>query len=234
MCQSSLRFRPRLDNLLISLGVFGCLLANRASAAITLLIPGTLVQGFPDLTVSMVSISYNATTDSLHAGIASGAPLTIDQDGALPSPDHIIFNSTFNVLATIDGSGLASSGTLLISGNYDSPGGPAVSLQSSTLTGFGYSPSTGVFTFLFDNATSTLPGFNSQIGINLAGNFPVSIPVGFGSDFSNAGPLGGLGNADVFATVPEPSSLIAWSMLSAIAGLAGWQRTQRRRDVVCN
>jgi len=229
-----MRFRPRPANSLTSLGVFGCLLASPASAAITVLTPGTLVQGFPDMTVSMVSVSYNATTDSLHAGIATGGLLTIDQDGVLPSPDHIIFNSTFNLFTTIDSSGLPSSGTLLISGNYDSPGGAAVSLQSSALTGFGYHPSTGVFTFLFDNTTSTVPGFSSQIGISLAGNFPFSNPVGFGSDFSNAGPLGGLGNADVFAPVPEPSSLIAWTIGSAVAGLAGWRRTRRRREEVCN
>jgi len=242
MGQSLMRFMPRPADFLTSLGVFGCLLASPASAAVTILAPGTLTQGFPDVTVSMVSVSYDATTDTLHAGIAPGGLLTIDQDGVLPSPDQIVFNSTFNLFTTIDSSGLPASGTLLISGNYDSPGGAAFSLQSSALTGFGYDPSTGVFSFLFDNATSTVPDFGSQIGINLAGNFPFSNPVGFGSDFSNAGPLGGLGNADVFGTalepssvlVPEPSSLIAWSIVSAVAGLAGWRRTRRRREEVCN
>ena len=229
-----MRFRPRPIDFLTSLGVLGCLLASPASASIAVLAPGTLTQGYPDVTVSMVSVSYNATTDILQAGIAPGGLLTIDQDGLLPSPDHIVFNATFNLFTAIDSSGLPASGTLLISGNYDSPGGAAFSLQSSALTGFGYDPSTGVFTFLFDNSTSTVPGFSSQIGINLAGNFPISNPVGFGSDFSNAGPLGGLGNADVFTLVPEPSSLIAWSIGSAVVGLAGWRRTRRRREEVCN
>jgi len=204
---------------------------NSASAAIVPLVPGTLGQSFPDVTVSVISISYDADTDLLHAGIVSGGLLTIDQDGVLPSPDHTIFNSTFDLFATIDGAGVASAGTLSLSGNYDGLGGPVVSLASNTLTGFGYDPSIGVFSFLFDNTTGTVPGFGPLIGINLAGNFPLLNPGGFASDFSNVGPLGGLGTADVFTpVVPEPSSMIVWLTCSTLAGLAGWRRARRRHE----
>jgi hypothetical protein len=179
--------------------------------------------------VSLINVSYDADTDLFHAGIAAGGLLTIDQDGVLPTPDHTIFNSTFDLFATIDDAGIASAGTLSLSGNYDSPAGPAVSLASTTLTGFGYDPSTGVFSFLFDNTTGTLPGFGPLLGINLSGNFPGSNPSGFVSDFSNVGSVGGLGTADVFTpVVPEPSSMLVWLMCSAMGGLAGWRRARRR------
>ena len=241
MGQSMLQFNSRRVRLLSSLGIFACLLANSASAAIVPLVPGNLAQDFPDVTVSRISVSYDAGTDLLHAGIAPGGLLTIDQDGVLPTPDHTLFNSTFDVFVTIDGAGVPSAGTLSLSGNYDAPGGPVVSLTSNTLTGFGYDPSTGDFSFLFDNAIGSVPGFGSVIGINLAGNFPVSNPSGFVSNFNNVGQLGGLGNADVFTPlvinpvvitpVPEPSSMIVWSICSALAGLSISRRARRREAI---
>jgi hypothetical protein len=229
MRQSLVRMNPTLIRLVASLSVAGCLLTKAASAAIVPLVPGDLQQGFPDVTVSRINVTYDAGTDLFHAAIPAGGLLTIDQDGVLPTPDHTLFDSTFDVSLTIDDAGVASVGTLSLSGNYDSPGGPAVSLGSSTLTGFGYDPSTGIFSFLFDGTTGTLPGFGSVIGINLAGNFPVSNPTGFGDDFSNIGPNGGLGTADLFVPVPEPASLIVWSLCSALAGLAHWRHKRRRQ-----
>lgn len=232
MEQSLARLKPRLVQLLSSFAICSCLVAQSASAAIVPLVPGALGQGFPDVTVSMLNVSYDAGTDLLHAGAAAGGILTIDQDGVLPTPDHIIFNSTFDAFLTINDAGVASAGTLSLSGNYDSPGGPAVSLGSVNLTGFGYDPSTGIFSFLFDGTAGTLPGFGSVIGMNLAGNFPVSNPGGFGSDFNNLGQIGGLGTADVFVPVPEPSSMIVWSLCSAVVGLARRHRLRRSQKAI--
>jgi hypothetical protein len=232
MGRSCLRFHSRPAQLVASFGVLGCLLANSASGAIVPLIPGALAQGAPDATVDMISVNYDADNGLLHVGIAAGGLITIDQDGVRPTPDHVIFTSTFDVTAMIGGAGFASSGTLSLSGNYDSPGGLAVSLQSNTLTGFGHDPATRIFTFLFDDSVSTVPGFGPVVGIVLAANFPVSSPSGLGSDFSNVGPVGGLGIADVFTPIPEPSSMIAWSIGSALAGLVGWRRARNRRRAI--
>jgi hypothetical protein len=225
MRQSLLRSSGAPAGRFALVAVFGCLLAGSASAAVMSLPPGSLLNGFPDITVGNVSVNYDAATNTLHAGIASGGILTIDQDGVLPSPDHTLYNSFFDVFVTIDHAGVASGGTLSIGGNYDSLGGPLDSLNSSTLTGFGYDSSTGIFRFLFGNTTGNLPGFGSQIGIILAANFQTGPPAGFASSFSNGVPGG---NADAFVPAPEPSSMIAWSMLSAAAGLAGWRRARRR------
>jgi len=215
--------------LAIGIVIWGCLLAGTASAAVTTLPPGSLVQTYPDIMVGGVTVNYDADalTNQLHAGIVPGTGLLfIDQNG-LPGPEHTLFNSFFDVFVTIDHAGVASAGTLALSGNYDSTAGPAVSLASSMLTGFVYDPSTGIFEFVFDNTTSTIPGVVSPIGIILAANF-FGNPAGFASDFTNRMPVG---NADVFGPppetttfggpVPEPSSMIVWSMLSAAAVLAG-------------
>jgi hypothetical protein len=237
MSQQLLRFVSKPILLVGSLSISVFFLVNSASAAIVPLVPGTLVQSFPDVTAGMVDVTYDADTDAFRAGIDPAGILTIDQDGSLPTPDHTIFNASLNLFLTIDGAGVATVGTLSLSGNYDIPGGPFVSLASSDLAGFGYDPSIGVFSFLFDNATGTLPGFGPLIGINLAGKFPVLNPGGFATTFSNLGPLGGLGTADLFTplvpgtftpAVPVPSSMIVWLMCSSLTGLAGWRHARRR------
>lgn len=184
-------------------------LAGSASAA-----PLNLsLRSAPDITAGLVSVSYNATTDSF---TASGPAFTLELNGT-GGPDHNITNGTFTIHATISATGAISAATLTVTGSVPAIGA-TTPLITANLNAFGFSnsPLTQIFEFRGPATGGALAGnYGGTVGVilNLGGGFAGN----FNSNFSN----GGFGVADIAPPVPAP----------ATAGLlvAGALAARRRR-----
>jgi|GEM_PF-763370 len=157
----------------------------------------------PDITAFFISVNYDATTDAL---TANGFATNLDLDGVAPPDYSITAPRAFTISATVDSSGVASGGTLVINGTVPAVGAVSGTLLTGTLTQFGYSTTPGgeIFEFVFtveDDDGDLASSFKPLAGVILD-----AIDTGFGgsftSDFSNSG----FGNADTFP-VPEPATL---------------------------
>lgn len=207
-----------------------------------------------DITTTGIFVVYDAQADTLYATTkADPNPVTqgIDRDG-VTGPEDFIYNSYFDVFVTIDDLGNVTGGSLYIGGAYNdpTPGAPtSLLVTSTTLSSASYDlGGVGTFVLLFDNVTSSLPGFGSQVTVKLNAGFDgFTNPVDFSTDFGNgffpdptvdlesgavaAALLGGapFGTADTIASVPEPTSLAIWALTALVTTCAGLCRTRRNR-----
>jgi len=181
----------------------------------------------PDIYVNSVSVSYDASTDSF---VAEGIPISLE---VTPGYAELFSDSppgTFLLTATIDESGSLSSGSLTITGQVPSRG-----FDGTILTGdvrafepvaAPMSSSPDVFTFMFDvTGGEAAPLYNAA---GFAGGFQLAVKSGFAGAF-DVDFTGVDGCLDVRAVVPEPGSLVLWSLLGGCAvGAACWRRRRRR------
>ncbi|MGH0037745.1 MAG: PEP-CTERM sorting domain-containing protein [Myxococcota bacterium] len=176
---------------------------------------GLVLEQFPDVLVGNMDVSYDAATDTLSL---DGFALELDDDGvgtALP-----ITSGSFDLVATIDGAGNLSAGSLTIGGTVPDIGANSGTLLIGTLDSFGFPDAGG------DPIELTFSITGGDLA-PLYGAGPGGIIVGdsgfggsFASDWDNliaSTPGTGFGVADV-APVPEPGTL---SLLGAsLAGIA--------------
>jgi hypothetical protein len=176
----------------------------------------------PDIESGFIDVMYDASGDMFSA---TGFALAIDYDGIAP-PDYNINNGSFDLSASIDDFGSASSGSLAIGG--DIPGlGVMGSLLTGSLTDFGFQTGGGdLFEFLFTVTGGQLAGdfggLGATVGVIL--NADGSTFTGdWTLDFNNNGgnPGFGLGVADT-AFIPAPAGL-------AVLLGAGFCAGRRRR-----
>jgi len=199
---------------------------SRADAALL-----GLTLGRPDISVSSVQVSYDCVTDTFHA---TGIVSSIDYDGKPPS-DYTFpaINATFDITATINDAGVATSGTLTIYGKAAYKGiNTAQTLLKGNISGFGFqSPPAGgnLFDFRFDKLSGSAGGalaadFGTKLGVNLnAGT--IAFDGHFNQSFAN---VASSGAADVAPEVPEPASLILWSVGGLGLAAFGSNRSRRR------
>lgn len=183
--------------------------ASSATAA-----PLNLTLGKPDITAGLLSVNYNATTDILNI---TGPALVIDFDGISP-PDFGITGGTYTLIATIDGTGHMSSGTLTITGSISGLGATSP-LLTANLGAFGFSsaPVTQVFEFTGTTTGGSLASsFGPSIGsiVGLGNGFAGS----FASSFANTA----FGSADT-ARIPAPG-VGATALLAAVVGFGRRRR----------
>jgi hypothetical protein len=144
----------------------------------------------PDIATTNVQVDYVAASDSF---TASGVPGQLNDGVGLP----IIFLGEFDLLASIDDSGILSGGSLVIKGVV--AGGATGTLLTADVVDVGFS----------DVGGDPLQFLISITGGELADLYPAVAGVvidgsgftGFADDFSN----NGLGTADT-APIPEPST----------------------------
>lgn len=106
----------------------------------------------PDITSQYIDLSYLAGTDTM---TVKGYNVTIDDDNAGPliDFDDAFSSLNFNIVATIDGAGIASAGTLDVQGDLTSSLGLSGVLLTGDLVDFGSeSPGSGLdfFEFIFE------------------------------------------------------------------------------------
>lgn len=181
----------------------------------------------PDIVSSFIDVAYDAVTDTL---TASGFALELDDDGSIPA--EAIAGGSFDLVATIDGAGVMTAGSLTISGTVATLGYNSGTLLTGTLTDFGFPDAGGdPLEFLFDVTGGDAAGLYG--GGSLTGGIIMSatgFTGDFTSDFSNliSGiPGTGSGVADV-APVPVPAAV--WLFGSAVLGLAGIGRRRAQKQ----
>jgi hypothetical protein len=176
----------------------------------------------PDIESGFIDVMYDASGDMFSA---TGFALAIDYDGIAP-PDYNINNGSFDLSASIDDFGSASSGSVAIGG--DIPGlGVMGSLLTGSLTDFGFQTGGGdLFEFLFTVTGGQLAadfgGIGATIGVILDANGS-GFTGDWGLDFNNNGgmPGFGLGVADT-AFIPAPPAL------AVLLGVGFFARRRRR------
>ena len=202
--------------LVLAVCQFG-LFAPEAEASLDLILADS-----PDILSTGIDVSYSASTDQF---TADGYARKL-YDGV---SSHWITRGSlgrvFELRATIDESGtLQPGGTLRITGNIPAKGYTSGLLLRADLKRVGFGAAGDPLEFLFEVIggdaaelfTSTgLPG-----GLILHTRaFPGDWATSFGNDYgySNAG-----------AVVPEPCSLLVWSLFGGAAAGFGWWRRRRR------
>ena len=202
-------------SIILTVFLFGTLAAAPAGA-----VPlNLLLNDYPDIFSTGISVSYNASTDAFSA---IGNAISLDDDGADPLVP--IFSGSFTLTATIDASGvLAPGGTLAISGTVptDMSGGTySGSLLSGSLTAFGFGGENDPFEFLFTvtgGAAADLWGDTG--GVILHDHyFPGSFDDGWSSLFP-------VGTSDTGTPIPEPATMLLLG--SGLIGLAGLRRKRK-------
>ncbi len=188
-----------------------CVVATVAIAALAgsaIATPLNLSPTPPDVSSGFITVDYNATTGAF---LASGFSLNL----TLPGPSTTPVNGIFQLTATIDNSGNATGGTLLVTD------GATVLFSSSSLSQFGFGM-TDSFEFVFSSdGLGTLAPLGANIGtilVNTDLSFLNDTP-SFGSSFSESF---GAGNADTFVMIPLPSAGLA--TLAGLALVAGRRR----------
>ncbi len=201
MCLTQRSLRSRTAMVMVVFAGF-CLLSAGIAQAERL----NLVQSFPDIFTGGILVQYNAASDSL-TGVGTAG--TFDLDGVAPA-EHNIAGGGFNLDVTVDAGGVASSGTLTITGTIAALGANSGTLLTGTIADFGFSATPGFDTldFVFDVTGGDLGAayFTDQIGTWVHDTGFLGT---FGSDFNNDffGMGFGMGTSDAFH-LPEPSSAV--------------------------
>jgi hypothetical protein len=174
---------------------------------------GLVLDDFPDIFSSFITVDYTASTDAL---TADGFASTIDLGGG----QQPITSGTFDLDAEIDGLGGLVSGTISIGGTVASLGFNSGTLLTGTLTAFGFPDGAGqTFEFLFDvTGGDAAGGYGSEGGILLSST---GFGGSFGSDFGND-----TGVSDTAPAMPEPSGFIVFGIGAMVVG--GAAVTRRR------
>lgn len=204
-----------------ALGLVALLTLGAGSQAQAALLGLTLLDT-PDIVSDFIDVSYDASTDSF---TANGFARELDDDGSVPA--EAITDGTFNISATIDGSGSLTSGSLSIGGTVASLGFNSGTLLTGSLTAFGFLDSGGdPLEFLFDVTGGDAAGLYGSIGGIILG------ATGFGgnftSDFDNlVGGVPGTGSA-VANVAPVPLPAAIWLFGAGLLGLVGLGRNRVR------
>lgn len=172
----------------------------------------------PDITSNFIDVSYNSSTNVMDI---LGYNIVIDDDGVGPLVDFDDFGS-WAISAIVDEFGVASSGTLTITGDVLGNNGV---LLTGNLVDFGWTKvGADRFEFIF-SATGGLLATSQYFGVPgtpvgvIFDTFEDIFDGTWNDDFANeAG--GPFAVADT-APLPEPSTL---SVLLLAAGLAGMKR----------
>lgn len=201
--------------------VIVCILAG---AVVSHGAPLDLIPLRPDITSGLIDIEYIASSGAF---TADGLPFMYYGP---PLPDGAITPGFFDLDATISASGVASSGSLLITGT--TLGGSGTGVFGDLLTGdlldFGFAPdgSSGapIFEFLFavtgGQLESDFDVLGATIGVILTSG-DTSFPGGFGADYSlNSHDFA---TSNTFIPMPEPASVFL-----TLVGLAGIVIRKRR------
>lgn len=159
---------------------------------------GLNLQDDPDFFSSLIQIDYDSTLDEF---TADGTTITLAPLGG--GAQVPVTGGSFLIEASIDGSGVASSGTLTIEGMVS---GDGPSLLKGTLVDFGFVNEPDSFEFIFSAAGGDLladfGGNGAQVGVILGAGSGSTFDGSFGADFTN----GGDGTSDA-APLPEPGTL---------------------------
>jgi len=186
----------------------------------------------PDIAVGWVNVSYKADTDTF---LAEGEPQSLkvtpgDQlniEAPTVSPPR-----KFVLTGTIDDSGNLNGGSLTITGKVPSLGFDGT-LLTGNLTAFASQAGAvsgpielpDAFRFLFDVTGGVAASLYDAAGF--AGNVNLVVKSGFAGGFSSD--FDGVnGMVNVQAVVPEPASLILWSVLGSCCAAAVWWRRRGR------
>jgi len=183
--------------LTFALGIAAALLLASPVRAASL---NLVLQRAPDIVSGFIDVSYNSTTDLFDA---SGFALELnDDDVGAPEP---IVGGTFDLDASINGSGVLGSGTIAIGGTVPSLGFNSGTLLTGTLNDFGF-PTTGdPLEFLFSVTGGDAAGLYGAGPIGVILSNGSGFEGTFTSSFDNAGTAGA--TADVAPVVPLPGSL---------------------------
>lgn len=188
-----------------------CLLGLALPAATAQAISLNLALGLPDIMSSFITVNYTAASDLL---AADGFATELTDAGGTTS----IMSGTFSLMATIDDSGTASSGSLTISGDVGS--GVQTLLSSSTLSQFGFPTGGGdPLEFVFTNLDGSLAAqFGSRAGVVLSSSgFPMPPPAPpFSADFSSNIAVSDVGTLQVPAPATLPLLMIGLLGLFAV------------------
>lgn len=173
-----------------------------------------ILNDFPDITSSFISVDYNAGTDVLSA---SGFALSLDDDGVAPAEP--IAGGTFGLAASIDDLGAMSGGTLSIGGTIAGLGFNSGILLTGTLSDIGFNNAGDPLEFLFDVTGGDAAGLYGGLGgIILSSS-------GFGGDWTSDFSTTMGASADV-GVIPVPAAI--WLFGSGLIGLLGFGRHARR------
>lgn len=196
----------------ICFAVIGILAASAATAQA---VPINLLQNYPDIQVSGNVVNYNAATQQFSA---TGRPLTYTT--AVPTVYNITGTTpTYSLVATVNNAGVATGGTLAVSGKIASLGATSGSLLTGVFQSFGYSTASNadpfefIFTVTGGDLASAYGGIGGKIGVILdakSTNF-----AGFSASFTN-----GSGATNDTFHVPEPATCC----LLALAGVIAYRR----------
>jgi len=165
---------------------------------------------FPEISSTQVDVTYNASSLLLSA---NGFSISYEDDGLSSTPAHSIFGGLFTIAAHVNNAGVATGGTLTISGSIPDLSISNQVLLSGSLADFGFS-TTGVgrLEFLFGSLGGVLgPAFLARgpeagIVLNNINGFPHS----FGSSWSNLtnGQAGtGTAVSDTGVVIPGPGAM---------------------------
>jgi hypothetical protein len=199
----------------LTLVIFGC--AAQGNAALL-----SLSSGRPDIFSSFVVVDYDLVDATTGRFKAEGHVMSLDYPGgANPDYPSSSISGTFKIDILVNRStgAFVPGGTLTIFGSIPTKGFNNTTLLSGNVTGFGFAPVAGSqrYEFRFGNLDGALKNDFNKIGsvgviltsgtINFQGNFNTS--------FENQllMPGYGVGSADVYAEVPEPGSVVLWSMM---------------------
>ncbi len=148
----------------------------------------------PDIVSGFISVDYFADSDVLQA---SGFSFVLDT-----GTDNSIFGGTFDLIATVDGSGSLVGGTLTVGGTIPDLGYNSNTLLTGILTGMGFSDS-GLLEFVFDVTGGDAAGlYGLEGGVLLSQS-------GFSGDWTSDFSSFGLAFADIGRLpVDEPATLL--------------------------
>jgi hypothetical protein len=165
------------------------------------------LQQTPDFFAGFIDVNYNSSTDVF---TASGFTFELDDDGV--GPAESVQNGTFIINASINVSGVLTSGTLGIGGTIPALGFNSGTLLTGNLVNFGF-PSQGAAPLEF--ALQVTGGDAASLFGTIPTGIILSGDTGFGGTFASSfnnlsGDIPGTGAAimDAAPIVPLPSSLL--------------------------
>jgi len=182
------------------------------------------LQSHPDIASSQIDVTYNAGTLAL---LANGFSISYEDDGLVATPAHPIFGGLFAINLTVNNAGVATGGTLTISGAIPDLSIPNQTLLSGTISQFGFTTSgVGRLEFVFGGLGGLLasagPDGHYLTHAPFAGvilNNVVNFPGNFNSSWNNlVNGVPGTGTA-VSDTAPTPAPGAA-ALLALGAGFA--------------
>lgn len=177
-----------------------------------------VLQSHPDIVSLGIDVVYTSGTLSL---MATGFSISYENDGLPSTPAHQIFGGMFNINLAVTNAGVATAGTLSISGAIPSLAIPNQTLLTGTIADFGFTTvGVGRLEFLFGSLGGLLaPAYLAQAP--LAGvilNSVVNFPGNFNSSWNNliAGQVGTGSAVSDTAPIPAPGAAVLLAVGAAL------------------